>query len=111
MSIKNLEVVHPPTEDNIGVVAISTTVTAEQDTGVTKALGPRQYNFVANVDVYLVFSGASTITDPVIAGVASGTNCFLVPANTIVTFELSARSRYFVAISTTTGYLRWYRDQ
>ena len=112
MSMKNLDVVHAPTVSNLGgAIQVSTTVTDEQDTGVTSAKGPKQFNFVCNIDVYIIFAATSTITDIVIADYAGDERCFLIPASTIVTFEVAERSRYFVAIAGEDGVLRWYEDK
>lgn len=112
MSTKNLEVIHPPTANNMGgVVAVSSTAIAAQDTGVASG-DTKQLWFVCNCDVYVIF-GTATVSAPVVTDVAGATRCLLIPAKTFIPYEVAPRSQYFRAITSgsDTGFLRWYEDK
>ena len=101
----------PPMQDAISQVTLTAaTATAAQDTGVTgatNALGPQFVTFMSTAEFYIVFSkdGTSTITTPV---VTTATCMGPFPANMSVDFRVTPQQRYFRAISTPGGILKWY---
>lgn len=103
----------PPEQDAISQVTLTAaTATAAQDTGVTGAtlaLGPQFVTFMSTAEFYIVFSkdGTSTITTPVV----TTATCFgPFPAGVQVPFRVTPTQRYFRAISTPGGTLKWYRS-
>jgi hypothetical protein len=101
----------PPMQDAISQVTMTAaTATAAQDTGVTgatNALGPQFVTFMSTAEFFIVFSkdGTSTITTPVV----STATCFgPYAAGTSVNFRVTPTQRYFRAISTPGGTLKWY---
>lgn len=81
-----------------------------QDTGVTEAtvaLGVQFVTLMSTAEFYIVFSvdGTSTITVPV---AATATSFGPYPAGVPVNFRVSKLQRYFRAISTPGGILKWY---
>lgn len=103
----------PPEQDAVSQVTLTAaTATAAQDTGVTGAtiaLGPQFVTFMSTAEFYIVFSkdGTSTITAPVV----TTATCFgPFPAGVQVPFRVSPTQRYFRAISTPGGTLKWYRS-
>ena len=101
----------PPMQDAISQVTLTAaTATAAQDTGVTgatNALGPQFVTFMSTAEFYIVFSkdGTSTITTPV---VTTATCMGPFPAAVSVDFRVTPQQRYFRAISTPGGTLKWY---
>lgn len=103
----------PPQQDAVSQVTLTAaTATAAQDTGVTGAtiaLGPQFVTFMSTAEFYIVFSkdGTSTITAPVV----TTATCFgPFPAGVQVPFRVTPTQRYFRAISTPGGTLKWYRS-
>ena len=103
----------PPEQDAVSQVTLTAaTATAAQDTGVTGAtiaLGPQFVTFMSTAEFYIVFSkdGTSTITTPVV----TTATCFgPFPAGVQVPFRVTPTQRYFRAISTPGGTLKWYRS-
>lgn len=103
----------PPEQDAISQVTMTAaTATAAQDTGVTgatNALGPQFVTFLSTAEFFIVFSkdGTSTITTPVV----TTATCFgPYPAGASVNFRVTPTQRYFRAISTPGGTLKWYRS-
>ena len=101
----------PPMQDAISQVTLTAaTATAAQDTGVTgatNALGPQFVTFMSTAEFYIVFSkdGTSTITTPV---VTTATCMGPFPTAVSVDFRVTPQQRYFRAISTPGGTLKWY---
>ena len=100
----------PPQEGKHNHLAlVAATASTAQDTGITgatNALGPTFITMSCNADWNVVFSmdGTSTVTVPVVATAT----CWPVAANTSVSFRVSPLQRYFRAISTAGGALKWY---
>lgn len=103
----------PPMDGAISQVTMTAaTATAAQDTGVTGAsiaLGSQFVTFMSTAEFYIVFSnnGTSTITTPV---VTTATCLGPFPAGVQVPFRVNPTQRYFRAISTPGGTLKWYRS-
>ena len=101
----------PPMQDAIFQVSMTAaTATAAQDTGITGAtiaLGPQFVTFMSTSEFFIVFSkdGTSTITAPV---VSTATCMGPYPAGMSVDFRVTPTQRYFRAISTPGGTLKWY---
>jgi len=101
----------PPMQDAISQVTLTAaTATAAQDTGITgatNALGPQFVTFMSTAEFYIVFSkdGTSTITTPV---VTTATCMGPFSAGVSVDFRVTPQQRYFRAISTPGGILKWY---
>ena len=100
----------PPIDGGTNLVTlVAATASAATDTGVTGAtvlLGPQFITFSCTADWSLVMSkdGSSTITTPVVATAT----CFPYLANTPVSLRITPTNRYFKAISTGGGALKWY---
>jgi hypothetical protein len=103
----------PPMDGSISqVTMVAATATAAQDTGVTGAtiaLGSQFVTFMSTAEFYIVFSnnGTSTITAPV---VTTATCWGPFPSGTQVALRVNPTQRYFRAISTPGGILKWYRS-
>ena len=101
----------PPQDGLISQVTLTAaTATAATDTGITEAtiaLGVQFVTFMATAEFYIVHSvdGTSTVTAPVV----TTATCFgPYPAGVPVNFRVSKLQRYFRAISTPGGILKWY---
>ncbi len=102
--------ISPPSKDGIGVIAITTSASTAQDTGV--AANTRRYvTFVSDVACFITFSndGLNTsITDPDGTSVAGSSRTWRLPADSPQNFAIGLMSRYFKARGSAAGYLRWY---
>jgi hypothetical protein len=101
----------PPQEGKHNHLALAAaTASAVQDTGVTGAsvaLGPQFITLIGNCEWYITFSddGVNTIVDPV---VATATCMGPYAAGLQVPYRVNPNQRYFKAISTAGGVLKWY---
>ena len=101
----------PPQDGLVSQVTLTAaTATSAQDTGITEAtvaLGTQFVTFLSTAEFYIVHSvnGTSTITAPV---VATATCMGPYPASIPVSYRVSKAQRYFRAISTPGGILKWY---
>jgi hypothetical protein len=105
-------VVRAPTRLNMGgVVAISTTVTDEQDTGAEHER--KLITFMTSADCYLLFDKLATMTDIVVADYAGDERCMGPYVKGIVyQLEVGPDSRYFTVITAAgTGIFRWNTDK
>jgi len=106
--LMNLEQVRAPQEDSIYVLAITTSASAEQDTGLTE--GTREFTFTGDVAFFITFGndGATgTITAPDGTAVTTGARTWRVGADQMVTFVVGPRNRYFKVRGTDAGFVRW----
>lgn len=99
----------PPQEGSISAIAITTSASTVQDTGVS-AGAPRYVTMVSDVAFFVTFgnAGTNTVTDPDGTAVAGNGRTWLVPANTYANFLVGSVQRYFKARGTGSGTLRWY---
>lgn len=100
----------PPQEDNIGVMAVTTSAGAATDTGVS-AGAPRYVTFICDVACYITFSndGLSTnITDPDGTAVAGSGRTWRIPADLPFPVLVGSMQRYFKPRGTASGTLRFY---
>jgi hypothetical protein len=102
--------IKPPQEDSISVLAITTSASTAQDTGVS-AGGPRYVTVIADVACFITFSNDgldSAITDPDGTNTSTGARTWRIPADSPQNFLITRTSRYFKARGSAAGYLRWY---
>jgi hypothetical protein len=100
----------PPMEDAISAIAITTSASTAQDTGVNGD-SSRYVTFISDIAFFVTFSNDgldSSITDPDGTAVSGSGRTWLVPASTPLNVLVSRRSRYFKARGTGSGTLRWY---
>lgn len=102
-----------PEEGSINVESL----TADTATSAIDFLGAstkrvRLLTLVCNAAVYVTFSASedTSITDPDITNTTTDAQCFLIPANTIVSYHIGDRNRYAKFISEETCYVRWYLE-
>lgn len=101
----------PPMEDSISAIAITTSASTVQDTGVVVNNAPRYVTFISDVAFYITFSNDGSnanITDPDGTAVSGSGRTWLVPANTQFNALVGTVQRYFKARGTASGTLRWY---
>lgn len=101
----------PPMEGAISAIAITTSASTAQDTGVSPNNAPRYVTLISDVAFYITFSNDglnSAITDPDGAAVTGDARTWFVPANTQANFLAGNTQRYFKARGTGAGTLRWY---
>ena len=107
------EVVKAPTLSNLGgAFQISSTVSAEQDTGCSD--DTMMICFMTSVDdTYLLFDVNATMTDIVVADYAGDERCMgPFGKGTVYSFQVAPRSRYFTVITESNdGVFRWWKDQ
>lgn len=101
----------PPQEGLISqVTLVAATASAAQDTGIDGSTVAKRSAFVSlcgTAEWYIAFSsdGAATVTTPVVATAT----CFgPYAAGVVVPFRVNPLQRYFMAISTPGGILKWY---
>jgi len=98
----------PPIDGGINLVTLAAaTASAATDTGVGDTVTKPQFiTMSCNADWNVVFSkdGTDTITAPVVATAT----CFPVAANAWISLRITPTNRYFKAISTAGGALKWY---
>lgn len=105
--------VRAPRQGELGVVAVTTSASAAQDTGVTSG-GPRWVTFKADVNCYITFGvdGTTTITDPDGTAVSGNGRTWELTAGIPEPFLISSKvDRYFKVRGTGAGYVRWYGSQ
>lgn len=101
-----------PVQGQLYQIALSTSATSAIDTGATDVTGPLKYIFTPTVDMWIKFypTNGAELTDPVATDVTGDTIGMFVPAGVSFPWRCSAReSRYFKAISTSSGYLSYVR--
>ena len=100
----------PPQDGLVQLLTLAAaTASNATDTGIDGTTETKRSRFITmccNADWNVVFSvdGTSTITAPVVATAT----CFPVAANVWVNFRVNPLQRYFKAISTAGGALKWY---
>lgn len=100
--------VKPPMEDEIRVLAVTTSASAVQDSGITR--GPRYVTFICDVACYITFGkdGTNTVTDPDGTAASGGGRTWRLAADQPQAFLVNTVARYFKARGTASGSLRWY---
>lgn len=100
----------PPRQGEIRVLALTTSASAVQDTGIAAGGQTRFVTVVSNVDAYITFSddGTNTITDPDETNTSTDARTWLLTAGVPQPFTVSPVERYFKAKGSAAGYLRWY---
>ena len=101
----------PPMEGSINAVAITTSASAVQDTGITSDNAPRYVTLISDAAFYVTFgnNGTNVVTDPDGSAVAGAGRTWLVPASTPANFLVGKTQRYFkVRGVSASGTLRWY---
>ena len=113
MGLMTLDEVRPPIEGNIGVVALTTSASAQRDLGLDPvSTGRKSYLFVSDVRCYITFSNdgiSGSITTPNETAVSGDGRTFMLPADVIMPIVVSPMNRYFIAKGSASGYLRWYQ--
>lgn len=108
--LQDSDVLPPQEGKHNHLTLVGATASAAQDTGVTGAtvaLGPQFITFIGNAEWYITFSddGANTVTTP---AVATATCMGPYASGLVVSFRVNPPQRYFMAISTAGGALKWY---
>ena len=100
----------PPMEDSINVLAVTTSASSAQDSGVS-AGSPRYVTFIADVACFITFSNDglnSAITDPDGTATSNSGRTWRLAADQPQAFLITRTARYFKARGSDAGFLRWY---
>lgn len=103
--------IKPPQEDAISVLALTTSASTVQDTGIAAPSLARFVTFIADVACFITFSNDGTnanITDPDGTATSTSARTWRIPADSPQHFEVGVLERYFKARGSAAGYLRWY---
>lgn len=106
--------ISPPVEDSIFVLAMTTSASAEQDFNAagyfnSATWAPRYLTFIAAVDWYITFKGATGVTDPDATATSTGARTWLVPANQPFPVRVNRTAhRYWKVRGAAAGNLRFY---
>lgn len=100
----------PPKEGAISVLALTTSASAVQDTGIVSGTVARFVTLVSDVACYVTFSddGTNTITDPDETNTSTNARTWRIGADQPANFTITGTERYFKAKGSAAGYLRWY---
>lgn len=101
--------VKAPREGAIRVLALTTSASAVQDTGVSS--GQAYVTLIADVACYVTFGadGTNTVTNPDETAATGGGRTWRLAADQPQSFLVqSGADRYFKAKGSASGYLRWY---
>jgi len=111
---------HPPVVATINVLTLAAATASVAQLAVSNGgttlpgARPRFVTFVCDQVFGITFGvggNAAGPADPVIASTAGDSRTMVYPANTPVRFRIDPAHRFFKAISTPGGTLRWYESE